>query len=524
MMKGWSFFSQAIFKKRGSLCNDLVLCCTRNTPCATKKVNVMDLYRLFHPESIAVIGASPNLGGGKLPYYQMLQLSGYKGRLYPVNPKYAEIGGVKVYRCLDDLPEAVDFAIACVPANKALETMEDAARCGVKFLHFFTSGFSEIGNFTLEKALLNAARKGGTRIVGPNCIGIHCSKSNVTCDVPKTPITGIGNVAFLGQSGGMTHNFMRMAHSRSLALNKVVSFGNQIDLAFEDYLDYFADDDTIKVIAAYVEDIKNGPRFIEALKKTTRKKPLVILKAGITEQGAKAASSHTGAIAGSSEIWASMVKQFRCIEATNFENMVDLTMMAVADKVPGGPRVGFLGAGGGTSVLFTDIASLCGLTLPELSETTQRLIGEQLSTVNTSTTNPVDLGYHGFDFAFMARTIETMAADENIDAIIPYFSLDFITSFRRNQIETGPHIIVEAAQKIHKPVIPILSRFTENILDVEDVRIKMFTIFRKAGLAVYNTPQDAVASIHGYLAWRYYRSQGKDAAGSVTQQLHAEAR
>jgi acetyl-CoA synthetase (ADP-forming)/acetyltransferase len=117
-----------------------------------------------------------------------------------------------------------------------------------------------------------------------------------------------------------------------------------------------------------------------------------------------------------------------------------------------------------------------------------------------------------------------MAADENIDAIIPYFSLDFITSFRRNQIETGPHIIVEAAQKIHKPVIPILSRFTENILDVEDVRIKMFTIFREAGLAVYNTPQDAVASIHGYLAWRYYRSQGKDAAGSVTQQLHAEAR
>lgn len=484
----------------------------------------MDLYRLFHPESIAVIGASPNLGGGKLPYYQMLQIAGYKGRLYPVNPKYTEINGVKVYPSLDDLPEAVDFAIACVPANNALETMEAATRRGVKFLHFFTSGFSEIGNIELERTLLKAARKGGTRIVGPNCIGIHCSESNVTCDVPKTPITGIGNVAFLGQSGGMTHNFMRMAHSRYLELNKIVSFGNQMDLTFEDYLDYLADDDTIKVIAAYVEDIKNGPRFIEALKKTTRIKPLVILKAGITEQGAKAAFSHTGAMAGSYEIWTAVMKQFRCIEASNFENMVDLTMMAAADKVPMGPRVGFLGAGGGTSVLFTDIASLCDLKLPELSELTQRRIGQQLSAVNTSTTNPVDLGYHGFDFAFMARTIEAMAADENIDAIIPYFSLDFITSFKRDQIEIGPQAIIEASQKTQKPVIPILSQFTENILDVEDARIKMFTLFRKAGLAVYNTPQEAIASIHGFLTWRYYRSQGKDAAGSVTQQLHAEAR
>jgi acyl-CoA synthetase (NDP forming) len=460
MIQGQHFFSRTVWKTLVALTLFWYYAMLTTHAVQRRWREHMDLYRLFHPESIAVIGASPNLGGGKLPYYQMLQIAGYKGRLYPVNPKYPVIDGVKVYPSLDDLPEAVDFAIACVPANNALETMEAATRRGVKFLHFFTSGFSEIGNIELERTLLKAARKGGTRIVGPNCIGIHCSESNVTCDVPKTPITGIGNVGFLGQSGGMTHNFMRMAHSRYLELNKIVSFGNQMDLTFEDYLDYLADDDTIKVIAAYVEDIKNGPRFIEALKKTTQM----------------------------------------------------------------GPRVGFLGAGGGTSVLFTDIASLCDLKLPELSELTQRRIGQQLSAVNTSTTNPVDLGYHGFDFAFMARTIEAMAADENIDAIIPYFSLDFITSFKRDQIEIGPQAIIEASQKTQKPVIPILSQFTENILDVEDARIKMFTLFRKAGLAVYNTPQDAIASIHGFLTWRYYRSQGKDAAGSVTQQLHAEAR
>ena len=462
----------------------------------------MDLHRLFYPESVAVLGASPHLGGGKMPYYQILQWAGYKGRLYPVNPKYRDINGVKVYASLDDIPEAVDLAIAGVPADRALETVEAAARRGIKYLHFFTAGFSEIGNIELEKAILEAAAKGGTRIIGPNCIGIHCTEASITCDIPKTPISGIGNVAFLGQSGGMTHNFMRMAHSRKLELNKVVSYGNQIDLKVEDYLEYLAEDDTVKVIAAYIEDIKNARRFMDALDKTTRKKPMVILKGGITEQGAKAAASHTGAMAASHEIWTAVMRQSKGIAAASFEQLVDLTMMAISEKTPAGPRLGFLGAGGGTSVLFTDFSSLAGLPLPELSQEAQRRISERISKVNTSTTNPVDLGFYGVDFTIMAHTIEAMAGDENIDAIIPYFSLDFITSFQKDQIESGPHTIVEACQKIDKPVIPILSQFTENILDIEEVRIRMFSIFRDAGLAVYRTPQDAIGAINGYLKWR----------------------
>ncbi|HVN71586.1 MAG TPA: CoA-binding protein, partial [Desulfomonilia bacterium] len=369
----------------------------------------MDLQRLFYPESVAVVGASPHMGGGKLPYYQILQMAGYRGRMYPVNPKYPEINGVKVYPSLDDIPEPVDLAIAGVPADKALETVKAAARKGIKFLHFFTSGFSEKGNLALEKAMLEAAGKGGTRIIGPNCIGIHCTESGITCDVPRTPFNGAGKVAFLGQSGGMTHNFMRMAHSRYVSLNKIVSYGNQIDLKVEDYLEYLAEDDAIKVIAAYIEDIKNSRRFMEALEKTTEKKPVIILKGGITEEGAKAAASHTGAMSASHVIWTAAMKQSRCIEAVNFENLVDLTMMSIAEKTPTGSRLGFLGAGGGTSVLFTDLSSLVGLSLPELSEDVQRHISSRISTVNTSTTNPVDLGFYGFDFTIMAHTIEAMA-------------------------------------------------------------------------------------------------------------------
>ncbi len=474
----------------------------------------MDLEKLFYPRSIAVIGASPNIGGGKLPYYQLMKMAGYKGRLYPINPKYPDIDGEKVYRSLDDLPESVDLAIASVPAKLALETVEAAVRNKAKFLHFFTSGFSEIGNVSLERKMISEARKSGTRIIGPNCIGVHCTEAGITCDLPKPPIHRVGNVAFLGQSGGMTNNFMRMAYSRYLALNKVVSYGNQIDLRVEDYLEYLAGDDSVKVIAAYIEDIKDPRAFINALSKTTPRKPVIILKGGTTEMGAKAAASHTGAMAARHELWSAIMRQYGCIEAENFEHMVDLVMMAVARTIPEGPRLGFLGAGGGTSVLFTDFASTENLTLPELERDTQEKISQKISNVNTSTTNPVDLGFYGFDFTIMAHTIDAMARDDNIDVIIPYFSLDFITSFQSDQIESGPHAIEAVAAKIEKPIIPILSRFTENVIEVEQVRIRLTSIFRKAGLAVYATPQDAIKAISGVLDWKMrFSSEADPSAG-----------
>ncbi len=467
----------------------------------------MDLKRLFYPKSIAVIGASPNIGGGKLPYYQLIKLAGYRGNIYPVNPKYQDINGEKVYASLDDLPEPIDLAIASVPAKMALETVESAARNKVGFLHFFTSGFSEVGNYELERDMLKAAKAGGTRIIGPNCIGIHCTEAGITCDLPKSPIKGIGNVAFLGQSGGMTHNFMRMAHSRYIELNKIVSYGNQIDLKVEDYLEFFADDDTVKAVAAYIEDIKDMGRFMKALSRTTRKKPVIILKGGATEDGARAAASHTGAMAVRNDVWSAMMRQYGGVEAHNFEHLVDLTMMAVAGKIPSGNRLGFLGAGGGTSVLFTDFATRKGLVLPELDQDTQATISQKISNVNTSTVNPVDLGFYGFDFHIMAHTVEAMAKDDHVDVIIPYFSLDFITSFQSDQLESGPYAIVDASRSCNKPIVPILSRFTENIIDVETVRIKLTEMFRKAGMAVFSTPQDAIASISGILRWNTFHEE-----------------
>lgn len=461
----------------------------------------MDLERLFYPRSVAVVGASPNLGDGKIPYYQILQGGGYAGQLYPVNPSHREIGGVKVYPSLLDLPEAVDLAIVSVPNRAALATLELAVKKGVKFVHFFTAGFSESGNTELEASLVAALKGGETRVVGPNCIGVHCSEVHITFDWFVKP-AGRGTVAFIGQSGGVTNNFVRICQARGIALNKAVSYGNQIDLRVEDFLDYFLADDTVKVAAAYIEDIKNGRAFVDVLRRFTKKKPLIVLKGGVTAAGARAAASHTGALAGRQEIWSAAMRQHRVIEVETQEELLDAVMLAASEKIPAGSAAGFLGAGGGTSVLFTDLAVRAGLRLPELAPATQDRIAERIPRVNTSTANPVDLGAWGIDYRIMEHTMRAMAADPNLDVIIPFFSLDFAGIFGDEQNESGFTNFTAAARAVDKPVVPIIFRSTEDNLDLERLRVKIHAIFRAAGLPVYRTPQDAVAAVRNLLRWR----------------------
>jgi acyl-CoA synthetase (NDP forming) len=460
----------------------------------------VNLDRLFYPESIAVIGASAKLGGGKLPYYHILKIIGYKGELYPVNPKYDEIDGVKFYSSIDELPEGIDLVIVTTPVRESLDIMEKAARKKVKFVHFFTAGFSEAGNSHLEQELLEAARKNGCRIVGPNCIGIYCPKSGVSFGFSVQDNTSM-DVAFLGQSGGVTTNFVRSAISNRIGLNKVVSYGNQIDIRAEDYLEYFARDEEIRIIAGYIEDLKEPRTFLNTLKRTTSIKPVVLLKGGMTESGAKAAASHTGAMASNFLVWASAMRQHGAILVENFEQMINLAMLGTGDKIPRGPRVGFLAAGGGAAVTFTDLAALGGLSIPELQKETQELIGQKISDVNTSTSNPVDLGMFGFDFNVMCNTMEAMEKDDGIDIIIPFFSVDFISTFQKDQAEIGPGMIIESAKKIKKPVIPVLSKYSQDNIDMEQTRISMFSTFRAAGLPVFSNVQDCIYSISKYLEW-----------------------
>jgi acyl-CoA synthetase (NDP forming) len=464
----------------------------------------MDLKHLFYPRSIAVVGASPDMATGRMPFFQILKGTGYTGEVYPVNPSHEEINGQRVYPSLAEVPDGVDLAVCLIPSRFALDTLEVAVEKGVRFVHFFTSGFSEVGNTDLEEAMIRVARKGGTRILGPNCLGVHCADSRVSFD-PTVEQEGPGTVAFLGQSGGVTNNFMRMANARGIGINKAVSFGNQMDLTVAEFLDYLGDDDGIRVIAAYIEDIKDGGAFLRALKRITPRKPVIILKGGVTGEGAEAAASHTGALAGDHSIWSAVMRQHRCIEVHTERQMVDAVMLATSKKLPAGPRIGYLGAGGGTSVLFTDLAANAGFLIPELSEKTQKSIGGTIPDVNTSTRNPVDLGAAGFDYGTTTHAMRELDQDGNIDFMIIYLSLDFLNLFERKRLEEGLHAIGAEAEGLAKPVIPVLAKAADHKPRLEEIRLLALSLFREAGLSMYNDLEDAVAAVRAVLPWSLSR-------------------
>ena len=459
-----------------------------------------ELDRLFYPKSIAVVGASPSMTFGKLPYYQIIGSMGYQGRLYAVNPNYTEIQGVTVYPSLEAIPEPVDLAIVSVSSRMALEVLESAVRQEVRFVHFFSSGFSETGDDGLEEAMLRMVRGGKTRILGPNCLGVHCTESRVIWD-PVYTRAETGNIGFLSQSGGLTNNFLRLVQSRDMGINKAVSYGNQIDIGVEEFLEYFAQDAQISAIAAYIEDVKDGKGFLDALKAATEKKPVVILRGGITDQGAQAAASHTAALALNPRIWSSAMRQYGAIEVRTLEEMLHVIQIATSRKVPLGPKLGFVTAGGGASVLFTDLAGLQGLRLPGLETGTRKRIRKMIPDVNTSIENPVDLGVYGFDFNVVSEIVKALDEDKHMDAIVPFFCLDLISSLLTEHLEKGPQFFADTAARLNRPVIPVLANYMEDDLRIEQVRSGICRLWRRAGLPVYSTIQEAAWAITKILGW-----------------------
>ncbi len=472
----------------------------------------MDFKHLFYPRRIAVVGASPGMATGRMPFFQILRSTGYAGEVYPVNPSHEEIDGQRVYPSLAEVPEGVDLCVCLVPFRFALDTLEQAVEKGVPFVHFFTSGFSEVGRTDLEEAMLRIAGKGPTRILGPNCLGVHCAESGVTFD-PTVEQDGHGTVGFLGQSGGVTNNFMRMASARGIGINKAVSFGNQMDLTVEELMVCLAEDEEIRVIAAYIEDIKNSKTFLRALKRITPVKPVIILKGGVTGEGAEAAASHTGAMAGNYSIWSAAMRQHRCIEVYTERQMVDSAMLVSAKRIPAGPRIGYLGAGGGTSVLFTDLAASAGFSIPELATETRKSIGASIPGVNTSTRNPVDLGAAGVESRIMTHAMREVDRDHNVDFIIFYLSLDYLNLFERERVEEGLRAIGSEAEGLAKPVIPVLVKSADNKPRLEELRLLALSIFREAGLSMYTDLEDAVKAVRAVLPWS--RSHSSSLPGAL---------
>jgi acyl-CoA synthetase (NDP forming) len=378
---------------------------------------------LFEPESVAVVGVPRKPRPGQL-FLQALLDPGYHGRIYPVNPNAEEILGLRCYPSVAGLPEVVDLAVIVVPTAAAAAVVAECADKGVKAAVLFTAGFSELGTDegrAREADLLAAARRGRLRLVGPNCMGVYVPKTGLG-SFPGMP-SERGAIGFVSQSGSLCNRLVWSGHERGLAFSKVISVGNQADLEASDFLEYLAGDPETDTVAAYIEGAKDGRRLRRALAEAGRRKHLVVWKVGRTRSGARAASSHTGALAGEADVWSGLLRQAGAIQVRDVDEMLDVLVVLRHAGRPVGPPVGgrmaIITGPGGPAVSAADACEEAGLELAELSRETKARLREVLATAGTSVRNPVDIGLVLGDAAEMyRRAVEATIADPGVDAAV----------------------------------------------------------------------------------------------------------
>ncbi len=376
-----------------------------------------DLKRLFEPKSIAIIGASQDEMKSGGMFASCLLKDGYPGTIYPINRKETQIMSLKAYPTVLDVPGEIDLAVVAIPAQGVPQAMSECAQKGVKFAVVHSVGFSELGaeGKELENRMVEAARSGGVRVVGPNCMGIFSAKGRINTIVPYARvIMEPGGIAFVGQSGWVSENMTRVGTERGLRYSGIVSIGNQSDLAVEDFLEYFGNDPDTKVFTAYIEGIKQPRRFLRLVEEISPHKPIIVWKGGSSEFGARAAASHTGALAGNYTLFKALGSQKGIISAEGLEELLDMTVAFTAPYLPAGREVGLLIEAGGGAVATADACARAGLRISPLPEHIQHQIQEFLEDKvppSPARSNPVDLVWVDFEDGPMvyAACLELMA-------------------------------------------------------------------------------------------------------------------
>jgi len=401
-------------------------------------LTVSDLKPLFEPKGIAIIGASRD---PEKPGHVILKImlenrrrGLLKAQVYPVNPFAEAIMGVKCYPSVRDIPGNVDLAVIVVPARLVPRVVEDCGVKGVKVAVVISAGFSEVGETELERELVETAKRHSVRIVGPNCIGVLCPWTGVdTIFLPvektlrdgrrvvSTPRPKPGYVTLLSQSGAFGTAAIDYMSGEGIGLNAFVSYGNKADIDETDLLEYFAEDPRTRVILMYVESLDRGRKVVEAARRVTLRKPVVALKAGRTKAGARAAASHTAALAGTDEIYQAAFRRAGIIRAYDVEELFDMAKALAMQPPARGGRVAIVTDGGGAGVMATDECEMLGMSVPELRGETRAKL-EQLKQEGVippfaSVTNPVDLTGSVTPEMYL-KTVEILLESNEVDMII----------------------------------------------------------------------------------------------------------
>ncbi|HYJ84821.1 MAG TPA: GNAT family N-acetyltransferase [Pyrinomonadaceae bacterium] len=463
-------------------------------------VNALKLF--FNPRAVAVMGASRQRGtiGGEI-FHNLLSY-GFNGPVYPVNPTSEVVQSVLAYSSVEAIAGPVDLAIIVVPALRVLEVAEACGRKGVKALVVISAGFSETGREGQQRQaeLLRVCRAAGMRLIGPNCMGIANTDPAVQLDATFAPgVPPPGRVGFSSQSGALGLAIIEYANSLGLGISTFVSVGNKADISGNDLLRYWESDDGTDVILLYLESFGNPKKFSQIARRVGRKKPIVVVKSGRSTAGARATSSHTGALIAASDVTVdALFRQAGVIRTDTLAELFDVASLLANQPLPRGNRVGIITNTGGPAILCADACEDRGLEVPLLGEHSQEQLRAFLQP-GASATNPVDM-IASASAADYRKTIGIVAADANVDALIVIFTPPLVT-----RAEDVAIAIAEAARTLDKQK-PVLAVFLSAQGTPEELR--------SADLSIpsYGFPETAAIALARAARYREWRDRPETAA------------
>lgn len=440
----------------------------------------------FRPQSVAVIGAShsPSKIGHQI--LRNILSYGYKGKVYPVNPKGGEILGKKVYKSVEEIPGDVDLAVVAVPAPLVPEVLESCGRKGVKGVAIISSGFREVGNRELEERVVEIARKHGMRVLGPNIFGVAYTPARLNATFGPENIQK-GKIALISQSGALGIALMGWTQTEEIGLSAIVSVGNKADVSDEDLLDFFDSDPETRVIVIYMEGVHDGRAFMEAVRRNG--KPIVVIKAGRSERGAKAAASHTGSLAGSDLVYDGVFRQVGVIRARTVRDAFVMARALSELPEPRGENTVIITNGGGIGVLATDAAQEEGVKLydgPDLAAF------RRVMPPFGSFRNPVDITGMADVDSYMGA-LEIAQANPNIHSMALLYCETAVCD---------PLELAEGIKRTYDGRKPLVVAMVGGERTEEAIRA-----LNSAGIPAYDAPEDAVRALKALYLWKKYRKK-----------------
>ena len=456
----------------------------------------MGLESFFNPKSVAIVGASRQKSKVGYEILANLMRAGYQGEIYPVNPQADTIEGLKCYPDLKSIKKVPELVIIVVPAKIVPAIMQQCAKVGTRAVIIITAGFKEVGKEgrELEEQVNQTARQAGIRVIGPNCLGVivPANKLNASFggDLPAT-----GSIAYLSQSGALLAAIFDIANASGIGFSKLISIGNKADVGELDVIKDLSSDKDTKVIAGYLESITDGDAFVRQAEQISHIKPILLIKSGGTQAGAKAASSHTGSLAGSETAYESAFERAGIIRCDSIKQQFDYAQAFANQPLPAGPRVAVITNAGGPGIMAADSIEQRGLTFAKLNDETVRKLESELPQA-ANLYNPIDvLGdalADRYEFA-----LSVVLDDPNVDIV-----LVLLTPQAMTEAAATAEVIVNISRQ--KPLKPILTCFLGAKKVAEGVRI-----LREGKIPQYDATDSAVAAIKGMVNYVRWRSRPK---------------